>query len=400
MAALAQIRALLQHTMGLTESSIGTATLNRAITRAMTAAKCPSPTEYHRLVQSSQAMMQALIEEVVVPESWFFRDAPVFRALQTVMVPAMKRAAGSRPLRIMSVPCARGEEPYSIATVLLDTLGQGGRFSVTGVDISERSLAYATAAEYGPSAFRERTIDYQARYFEKTARGYRPITSVREHVTFRRANLLSDEFENWPERYDCIFCRNLLIYFDRQMKVKVLTLLNDLLNASGFVVVTPAEATWLIGGCFDHVAGTESSIFSKREISLKTAKQRISVPSIFPVGASAGSTVTPEAPAVVSKLERARALANMGRIDEAMTLCLDYVRDHSTCVEGNYLLGMLHEARTQFDRASECYKRTVYLDPHHADAMLNLALCHERQGEMQAAQQWRSRAERCGRGSS
>jgi chemotaxis protein methyltransferase WspC len=397
---MARIRTLLRHTMGLNESSIGTATLNRAITRAMTEAACETPAEYHRLLESSPPAVQALIEEVVVPESWFFRDPSAFGELQSALVPEIRRAAGNRPLRVMSIPCSRGEEPYSIAITLLEALGQNGQFSVTAVDISERSLEYAANADYSESAFREKSVDHRARYFEKTARGYRPVSRVRERVTFRKANLLSAEFERWPERYDCIFCRNLLIYFDRELKARVLTVFESLLNEPGFVVAAPAEAPWFLGGPFEKTNQAGSNVFRKRAVSPPHSAKHLPR-KIISSGVVAPPLLIPEEPAnPSSQLDHARLLADAGRIGDAAAVCFDYVQHHGTCIEGNYLLGLLHEAMKDLEKASVYYKRTVYLNPQHTDAMRNLALCHERQGDIHAAQQWRTRAERTGRDSS
>src|SRR4051812_22546429 len=150
----AKIRVLLRERIGLDESSIGAATLNRGIARAMKKAGCGSAEDFWRYLNNETAALQALIEEVVVPETWFFRDPAAFSVLQTVVAPQWLRSRQERPLRVLSIPCATGEEPYSIAIGLLEVLGDSVKFAVEAVDMSERAVAKAVAGEYGPRAFR------------------------------------------------------------------------------------------------------------------------------------------------------------------------------------------------------------------------------------------------------
>src|SRR5438309_5461973 len=178
----ARIRMLLRQKIGLDESSIGASTVNRSIQRAMKAANCASLEEFWRHLNNTNTAVQALIEYVIVPETWFFRDPIAFSALQTVVVAEWQAETRERPLRVLSMPCATGEEPYSIAISLFEALGRPAGFLVDAVDISRGNLAKAIRAEYGSRAFRGQDLSFRQQYLEKTPGGYRVRKEVRECV--------------------------------------------------------------------------------------------------------------------------------------------------------------------------------------------------------------------------
>ena len=111
--------------------------------------------------------VQALVEEVVVPESWFFRDDRPFEVLADFARAGWLVDPARPPLSALSLPCAGGEEPYSIAMTLLEAGLPAGRFRVDAVDVSARSLARAIAGVYGPNSFRGAGRRLRPAYFRE-----------------------------------------------------------------------------------------------------------------------------------------------------------------------------------------------------------------------------------------
>ncbi len=196
-----------------------------------------------RLLLASADEQRALIEQCVVPETWFFREREAFVALAARALERL-RAEPSLPLRVLSAPCSTGEEPYSAAMALVDAGIDPARLQIDALDISARAIAQAQRAEYGRNSFRGHALEFRARYFTPTAHGWRLDARIRDCVRFRRANLLelggpgqaADE-----GRYDFIFCRNVLIYFDRQAQERALRALDARLAEDGLLFVGPAE---------------------------------------------------------------------------------------------------------------------------------------------------------------
>ncbi|MBD8909626.1 CheR family methyltransferase [Methylorubrum zatmanii] len=201
--------------------------------------------------------------EITIGETFFFRYAEQFAALRTTILPGLIEArAPSRNLRIWSAGCSTGAEPYSIAILLSDLLGDAlAEWSVTilGTDLSAAALATARTAEYGPWALRTLDTEERARWFRRTpARpglphgGYALRPAFRRMVRFERQNLLSliDGSERNPGSFDLILCRNVLIYFSPDHVNRIVRALAERLNPEGWLLIghaepNPAFAQWL-----------------------------------------------------------------------------------------------------------------------------------------------------------
>src|SRR5262245_48566577 len=140
MMARVEFEKLLKQTMGLSAATIGEATLERALQERQLACGLPDLQAYWDCLQGSAADLQELIEALVVPETWFFRHGEAFSALVEVARRGELRALPGAPLRLLSLPCATGEEPYSMAMALLDAGFLASQFHIDAVDISQRAL--------------------------------------------------------------------------------------------------------------------------------------------------------------------------------------------------------------------------------------------------------------------
>lgn len=161
--------------------------------------------------------LEELFEQLSTRETYFFRERYQLQAFQTGLLPRLARQAARRPIAILSAGCASGEEVYSLAiTVLESGLFDGpGAVRIVGVDFSRQALAVARARSYGPSSFRD-GFQPPERYFQRLDGGR---FEVREEVarlcSFVRQNLAAPEWGDLGGPFDAIFCRNVLIYFDR-----------------------------------------------------------------------------------------------------------------------------------------------------------------------------------------
>jgi len=257
------IEDLLKASMGLSVASIGPTAIARAVQERLSACELGDLPAYLERLRASGTELQALIETVVVPETWFFRDRHAFAALVRLVHKEWLPTHPDGVLSVLSLPCSTGEEPYSIAMALLDASVPANRFRVDAVDISARNLAQAARAVYGNNSFRGNELGFRDRHFDGTARGYRLRDPVRRQVRFQQGNLFAADLLPGAAIYDVIFCRNVLIYFDRPTQDRALVVMNRLLNAKGVLFVAPAE-TGLPAG-HDLVSTNEPLAFAFRK---------------------------------------------------------------------------------------------------------------------------------------
>ncbi|KVE28808.1 MCP methyltransferase [Burkholderia singularis] len=194
---------------------------------------------YWQLLNASVDERRALVELFVVPETWFFREPEAFALLVRFSCERLFAEPG-RMLKILSAPCSTGEEPYSAAMALLDAGIDPARFEIDAFDISQRVIEYAQRAQYGRNSFRGHALGFRDRHFKSAADGWTLDERVRACVRFRRVNLLDlPGYACGP--YDFIFCRNVLIYFDRDAQDRVVRIVDGRLAPGGVLFVGPAE---------------------------------------------------------------------------------------------------------------------------------------------------------------
>jgi chemotaxis protein methyltransferase WspC len=403
---------LLKQSMGLDAASIGVSAIERAVRERQVACKLDDREAYWNCVRTSDAELQALVELVVVPETWFFRDPEALTALSRVVLSRLAGAAGEpdRVVRVLSLPCSTGEEPYSMAMALLDAAVPAQMFRVHAVDISHRALAAARLGLYRKVSFRGQDLEYRRRFFEPTAAGFRVFDSVREQVEFRHGNLLRPASLPGAGTYDAVFCRNVLIYFDRATQERAIAALTSLLTADGLLFVGPAEAPVLLNHGLESARMPKAHAFRKGGKAVKPPRRSRQLPALvmLPRRAPAarqipGTDTEPPVPAQAQStgaaegLESGRQLANQGRFVEAEKLCEDHVRRHGASVEVFYLLGLVRDAIGHQADAAAAYRKALYLDPCHHETLVHLALLMDTQNNRAEAQLLRTRAQRATR---
>jgi chemotaxis protein methyltransferase WspC len=393
---------LLKDSIGLDPASVGSSTIDRAVRLAMARTGIARREDYWQQVRSSNEELQELIEAVVVPETWFFRDAEAFVTLVRLVAEEWLPGHGTTALRALSVPCSTGEEPYSMVMSLLNGGISRNQIKVDAVDISARALARARDGEYGPNSFRGDDLAFRNRYFRQTARGYSLAKWLTDMVSFRHGNLLSPEWSADQEPYDIIFCRNLLIYFDRETQERIMRTLGSLLAATGFLFVGGAETYLASRSGFTSVNQAMSFAFRKTAVgpvdpppSLRSPRaKRSTVRSRQPVMLPQQTAISPPPAQPPTDIGIARRLADAGQLREAAEWCESHIQQGTSSPEILYLLGIVRDALGDGRRAAECYRKLLYLDPENVEALMHLALLTERQGDTSAAARLRERVRR------
>ena len=398
-------QALLRRATGL---SVSKTVAERAVGQRMEKTGFSDSAAY--LQALTPAEMTQLIELVVVPESWLFRDPQAFYATVELV---QERWARGRATRILSIPCAGGEEPYSMAMALRDGAVPKQAFSIDAYDLSPGCIERAQAGVYGRNAFRAQDVAFRERYFTHVADdAYRIIDALREQVTFRQGNLLQFDTATCSRHYDVIFCRNLLIYFDKPTTRAAIANLSALLADDGMLLAGYAEVPSFCQNGFAPLRFRQAFALKKDATPPAAVIQVAALPptraprSVPPAPRPAPARAAP-APAARPRpvpvqapqppadlLAEARRLADRGQLREAGEKCHAHLARVPEAAEAYFMLGMINELAGKMDLADDYWRRCIYLQPDHYEALCHLSLLAERNGNHTAAAAMKARAAR------
>ncbi len=404
---IAAFEVLLKQTMGLDAASIGTSAIERAVQQRLVACGLKDEEAYLERVRASADEVQELIEAVIVPETWFFRDREAFAALARMVYEEWLLTRPEGVFRVLSLPCSTGEEPYSMAMALLDAGFPADRFRIDALDISARSLAHARRAVFGRNSFRGGDLDFRARHFAPAGSGWQLAEAVRKQVEFHQGNLLDPGLNPGAAAYDVVFCRNLLIYFDRATQDRAIAALVRFLALKGWLFVGPAETGLLLSHGFSSVKVPLAFAFRRAEAppaEPPAVKNPVAFrrppPSPRVVPPMPFSSVVLRTPAALipsdlpTGIEQAMRLADQGRLVEAAKTCEEHLRAQGPSAQAFFVMGLVRDASGGHADAAEFYRKALYLDPQHHEALVQLALLLEGQGNKSGAKVLADRARR------
>lgn len=383
---------LLRDAIGLDVASIGTPTLARAIRERQAACRIEDPYAYWQHVQQSKDELQELVETVTVPETWFFRERGAFAAVAQVVQQQWLPEHPDRALRVLSLPCSTGEEPYSIAMALLEAGIPADQVKIDAVDISAQALATARRAVYGRNSFRGAELGFRQRHFMSTGDGYRLAPAVCRLVHFRQGNIFSSDVLPEFARYDIIFCRNVLIYFDSDMQDRAISRLLCWLHEPGWLFVGSAETALLRAHGMAAMAMPMAFGFQRAAAGRAVIPPAIAAPATMPAlpvisAAPPGAShpLLPDAIQPAPSLADAASLADLGQLEQAAALCEQHLHLNGPSPQALYLLGLLQDALGCHRQAEQHYRKALYLDPDHGEALAHLACLLEQQGDAAGA---------------
>jgi len=424
---LATIVCLLEKRLGLAVESVGIDFIAGIVRRHMSKSGLSDEKEYLDLLHRSGELWNSLVQAIVVPETWFFRNAESFKFLSRHAKTEWLKKDGKAFARVLSIPCATGEEPYSIAMTLMDAGISPDGFHIDAMDISDALVETARAGIYGAESFRGKDLEFREKYFEAGAEGFRIQPSVMGAVQFFKRNILDVGALAKPGSYDAIFCRNLLIYLTPSARKEAVVTLDRLLDKDGIIFVGHIEYEIFKEIGFEKVR--ERGVFACRR---RDGGQGSRAPARACGGRDLEGGSAPGIPvicdpvipsskpcpkmdvAVYPKVDRghrgkadrdadqealylfdsARKLADQGLLTEASELCKKLLRENALHVQGHFLMGLILLALNDSRTAAEYFNKAAYLDPNHHEALEYLAHIAERDGSHSSAAQLRQRAQR------
>lgn len=357
------------------------------------------PQTYLERLRVEQGLMDDLVAEITVGETYFFREPRQLDVIRWQILPDLKnhRPAGHR-LRIWSAGCASGEEPYTLA-VLTKEFGLEPPAYIVATDLSRHALARAATARYRRWSLRSVSEDVIRANFTRDGDWFELEPSVRRAVEFGYLNLAEDEYPSVVSgigRMDLILCRNVLIYFSREVVEQVVRRLLDSL----------ADGGWLVLGASDPLVGDMAPfevVMTSAGAAYRRSGQQAPNAAI-PVAPIVDSTPSPSlshavpseaqplrstrAPAAESPVEAAqvvRSLANRGDLETAARCCSAALTRHPESAELIYLRAVLLAQAGRHAEAAKAIRGALYLDQNLAVAHAALGSWLDRTGDAEGA---------------
>jgi chemotaxis protein methyltransferase CheR len=205
--------------------------------------------------------LRVAVDLLTTNETFFFRDVLPFERLRDDVLPPLARARAGAAIKMLCAACSTGQEPYSIAMLAEEARIPGLRLDILGADLSERCLEKAKAGLYTQFEVQRGLDDVRrARHFERVGEMWRVKASVRQAVRWQALNLL--DIGPSLGRFDVVFCRNVLIYFDRETKARVLERLAEHTAEDGYLFLGAAETVIGLTEAFKPVAG-KSGLYAR-----------------------------------------------------------------------------------------------------------------------------------------
>jgi len=389
--------ALLRQEMGLNPDSIGESAVMHAVQRRMASTAARDDQEYLLRLQASRDELQELIEEISVPETWFFREASAFDCVRSQV--SKKFSAQQRPFSVACLPCATGEEAYSVAMTLLDMGLDPAKFRVHGLDISYRALLRAQQAVYPEYSFRSDDKTFRPKYFEASASGYQLNQLVKDQVGFFQGSALALNSPFDAAVYDVVFCRNMLIYLDQEARKLVMEGLKKILLPDGILLVGHSEISIALQAGFTRGADGALRLKKPAELPVLLSRRRKPLspivhqresrvqslvskqPRPMPFASVASRPVAVQSkPVTALDVAGIRLLADTGRLIEASKQCEARLQSGERSADLYYLQGLILNAQGDTVAARECYRKVLYLAPQHAETRQQLAMMEQRLG--------------------
>jgi len=288
---ISPIYKLLKKELGVDFSHYKISTIQRRIIRRVLLNKHENLQDYVESLKNNKAEIKLLYQDLLINVTHFFRDEDTCEYLKNELLPKLlKTKSVANPLRIWVPACSTGEEAYSLAMLIFETLGDStpnNYIQIFGSDLSEKAIEKARKGTYLQNELANVSPERLQKFFDKVDGHYRVKKSIRERCIFAPHNILKDP----PfSRIDLVSCCNLLIYLDTILQKKIFVNFHYSLNKSGYLVLGKSETI-----------GSSTHLFTPMDRKIKIFEKKSNVTAKALFDPSINSTLT-EAP--VSEIEK------------------------------------------------------------------------------------------------
>ncbi len=219
--------------------------------------------EYYSRILKDQEELRVLLDSVTTNLTRFFRNTLHFKTLENYVIPDIvqyKSEKNETRIRVWSAGCSTGEEPYSIAMVLKDKLDDKFELDIVGSDLSLKSLMIAKEGYYPESRIQGVPPEYLEKFFEAKREGYQIKDEIKKIVRFDYHNL---KYESGLKNVDILFCRNVIIYFDRTAQEEVINRFWKVMTNHSYLFIGHSESLFGMNTKFEFVKTNWATVYRK-----------------------------------------------------------------------------------------------------------------------------------------
>lgn len=223
---------------------------------------------YSGYVKMEEKEQDILVELITINETYFFREENLLNELQNVIFPKYKECNKENPLRIWCAACSSGEEPYTLAMLVKETmLFKEGSVKIIASDINKKVLNKAQSGLYNKKSFSFRKMPYGMleKYFDELEEDYKVKDDIRIIVEFKNLNMFDNKVAELIGNVDIILCRNVLIYFDLEAIKKVVNAFESIIKPEGYLFLGHAETITNIKSLFKTIYTPSTFYYKKGE---------------------------------------------------------------------------------------------------------------------------------------
>lgn len=361
--------------------------------------------------RKGESELDALIAELTIGETYFFRHREQFDALRSIVLPGiLDRNQALRRLHIWSAGCATGAETYSIALLLRQDFADriaGWDVNILGTDINRQFLSRACEGRFEDWAFRSVSDDFKGRHFRQAGKSWLIAQECKEWVSFQYHNLVRHVFPslvNNLSAFDLILCRNVMIYFGPTVVQSIVAHFRECLVEGGWLVVGHAEPSAEIFRDFRVVSAPGTTLYQKEPgltvpaaltellpgLSLTTSVLRGLGPEpILPSVVPSPPPTMPERADPLSErapdLAKVCMLADRGQWESAAKLCRELLEKDGLDPALHFYHALVLEQIGLAADAEQCLRRAIYLDRKFVLAHYHLGLFLQKRRPQNAA---------------
>jgi chemotaxis protein methyltransferase CheR len=339
------------------------------------------------------AELDAIIGQLTIGETHFFRDPEQFNAIRDIVLPEiLERKKSSRKLRIWSAGCANGAEAYSLAILLGRDLAcrtAGWQISILGTDINQQFLAEGQKGRFRDWALRSTSEEVKSQCFSSEGGVWTINPEYKQLVSFATLNLVGSEFKSAQfdiADFDLILCRNVMIYFSAEMTRRLILQFQEALAPKGWFLVSAVEHNLDNFGSFRTVDATGTTLYQKVAVrAMHVSWQPEALPPTIVARPASVASAAPSAEFEHPNVDGLRRLADQGDCERAIRYCQRLLALDGLNPVVHFYRAMVLEQMGIWDEAERSLRQAIYLDRNFALAHYYLGLALQRQKNQRQA---------------
>lgn len=400
-----KLYSLLNNKIGLSVNTIGEETANGIIMGFIKEIGIESIDDLILELENNKQLEILFLDKFLINETWFLRDQKPFIYFKEYITNEFINK--KHKIRILSLPCSTGEEVYSLSIILSELENNNFSYSIDGIDLSKRAIEFAKQGLYRKNSFRGTDEYFQLKYFTKKNDCLLLKDEYRNNIKFNVGNILDNDLLINNDKYDVIFCRNLLIYFDEQSRKTAKYKIDSLLKENGLLFVGHAE-TILFNS--DYKLLKEKGVFALQKTKHETINNELPIQKklkeikrskpliedkkiIVDNNFNTHNKIKNKIETQLS-LDDAKIKADFADYESALNICFEVEKSNGPTFDNYNLQGVIYSALNNHNKAIEKFKKAIYLNPNDYESLVHLSLIYKKIGNETQAKQLTKRFEK------